>query len=116
MLDNTINMNTLKTTDLIDKINNVVRLVLSGEISDNMQNTLVGIFARRKDLDNWKNAISPIEFTFTFRNYEKVIKAIGLLSMAYAHFHGGYELSRIGNTDTVEISSKGYYYYQEDMQ
>ncbi len=113
MMDNLINLRTLENTDIIDKINNVVHSLMNGQIDDKWQNILKGIFAKRKDPENWKNPIMPIEFTFTFKNYEKIIQSVGLLSMAYSHFHGGYELNRIGLTDTVEISSKGYYHYME---
>ena len=99
--------------DLIDKINNVIKGLMNSKIDDNSQSILRGVFAKRKDLDNWKNEIGPLEFTFTFKNYETVIQSVGLLAMAYSHFHGGYELTRKGLTDTVEISSKGYYYYIE---
>ncbi|KKK98050.1 hypothetical protein LCGC14_2646600 [marine sediment metagenome] len=113
MIDNTINLETLNKTDIIGKINNVVRSLMNGQIDDKWQNILKDVFAKRKDIENWKNPITSIEFTFTFENYERIIQSVGLLAMAYSHFHGGYELNRIGLTDTVEISSKGYYHYME---
>lgn len=108
-----INLKTIEKINLIDKINNGVKSIMTEKITDQMHKALESVFQNRKNKDNWKNSIDPIQFTLTLDNYERIIKSVGLLAMSYTHFHGGYELIRIGLTDTIEISSKGYYHYME---
>ncbi len=99
------------TNDLIDKINNVVNGIMKEEINDKMQSILEMTFDKVKDKDDWKAPTLPLSFGFTFANYEKIIQMIGLIAMAFSHFHGGYLLARVGTSDTVIIRSQGYYHY-----
>lgn len=97
--------------NLITKIDNVVSSLMKEEITDKMQETLKMIFEKFQDKENWKNPTTPFAVTLSFSRYESQIQLLGLTAMSLAHFHGGYEFSRVGNTDEVKIYSKGYYHY-----
>lgn len=99
------------TNDLIDKINNVVNGIMKEEITEKMQSVLEMAFDKVKDKFDWKAPTLPLSFGFTFSNYESIIQTIGLIALAFSHFHGGYLLARVGNSDTVIIRSRGYYHY-----
>lgn len=99
---------------LIQKINNSIKGIMNMEITDQMQKILENTFDKIKDVDNWKNPTMPEYLHFTFNNYELLIQKIGLIALAYTHFHGGYELSRVGVSDKIEIYSRGYHHYMEN--
>ncbi len=99
---------------LIQKINNTIKDLTKMEITDQIQKTLENTFDQIKDSDHWKNPTNPEYLTITFNNYELLIQKIGLIALAFNHFHGGYELDRIGDSDTIEIYSRGYHHYMEN--
>jgi len=96
---------------LITKINNAIKGIMNMTITDQMQKTLENTFEEIKDNEHWKNPTIPEYLHFTFSNYELLIQKIGLIALAFNHFHGGYELNRIGDSDTIKIFSRGYNHY-----
>lgn len=101
------------TNKLIDKMNRVIKDLMKMEITDQIQKTLEKTFEQIKDNDHWKNATIPKYATLSFSNYESAIQYVGLVAMALQHFHGGYELDRIGESNTMAIFSKGYHHYMD---
>lgn len=96
---------------LIQKINNSIKGII---ITDQMQKVIENTFEEIRNKEHWKNPTNPEYMTFTFSNAKLLIQKIGLMAITFNHFHGGYELSRVGDSDTIEIYSRGYHHYMEN--
>ncbi len=96
---------------LITKMNNAIKTIMNTPITDQIQKVLEDTFKEIGNKDHWKNPTNPENMTFTFGNWELLVQKIGLIALTFNHFHGGYELNRIGDSDTIEIYSKGYHHY-----
>lgn len=99
---------------LITKMNNAIKGIMKMEITDQIQKVLETAFKEIGNKDHWKNSTQPELLTITFSNYKLIIQKIGLIAITFNHFHGGYELNRIGDSDTIEIYSRGYHHYMEN--